>query len=524
MIVQISMVKNELHLIKEMLPIWKNYADGFIFYVDTTNDGTTEYLNSVKLEYNILEIIENWTNDDEELKVETNQRQLLFDTAYKYSNKIICLDADEYLDGNLTKSELEQILEENKDSIFYLQWMQYTSVNTIRTDGPWKTNFKDRIGSYYKMCKFNKAYMHSTHLPIPDSQLHLNPEQLFIAHLPWLNKKYAAIKQYYWKVLDYINNKKFGVDVAGNSAYDSSINNFNWEEEYIMYPLKINPWHFDDISTYNNYRIPFIKEQTKKHNIPNLGDWGFGILEMDETKPNTENRYKISVITAIGLLDIYGKYVNRYFENIKDQHFFKQTEHIIVYSEWSDVLDPLKHFENIKFVKEDKKLGVYNAWNIGIKSATTNYITNWNIDDLRHPINTKIKYDLLSKNDIDLVYNYYTGVNDDTINFYSEDWLKNGYIPYPDDYHNRVLEACMAGPDPMWKKSLHDKVGYFDYENFNTIGDWEMWIRFAKNGAKFKLIPEVLCIYLDHENTVSKTNNEKVEAEKIRLSKKYFNG
>ena len=79
----------------------------------------------------------------------------------------------------------------------------------------------------------------------------------------------------------------------------------------------------------------------------------------------------------------------------------------------------------------------------------------------------------------------------------------------------------MAGPDPMWKKSLHNKVGYFDYENFNTIGDWEMWIRFAMNGSKFKLIPEVLCIYLDHDQTVSKKQVLKIEEEKIRLTKKY---
>jgi hypothetical protein len=80
----------------------------------------------------------------------------------------------------------------------------------------------------------------------------------------------------------------------------------------------------------------------------------------------------------------------------------------------------------------------------------------------------------------------------------------------------------MAGPDPMWKKALHNKVGYFDFKNFNTIGDWEMWIRFAKAEAKFKLLPEVLCIYLDHQNTVSKKQEDKVQEEKQRLFQKYF--
>ncbi len=33
MIVQITMTRNELFLIKEMLPQWQKYADGFVFHV-----------------------------------------------------------------------------------------------------------------------------------------------------------------------------------------------------------------------------------------------------------------------------------------------------------------------------------------------------------------------------------------------------------------------------------------------------------------------------------------------------------
>ena len=55
MTVQISMVRNELLLIKELLPIWKRYADGFVFMLHSCNDGTYEYLQEVKDQYNILE-------------------------------------------------------------------------------------------------------------------------------------------------------------------------------------------------------------------------------------------------------------------------------------------------------------------------------------------------------------------------------------------------------------------------------------------------------------------------------------
>jgi hypothetical protein len=44
MIVQITRTRNGLFLIKEMLEIWKNYADGFVFLDDRSTDGTYDFL------------------------------------------------------------------------------------------------------------------------------------------------------------------------------------------------------------------------------------------------------------------------------------------------------------------------------------------------------------------------------------------------------------------------------------------------------------------------------------------------
>ena len=74
MIVQITRTKNELFLIKELLPIWQRYADGFVFYDDHSTDGTFEYLNENREKYNILEIIRNEIEDNytQKLKIESN--------------------------------------------------------------------------------------------------------------------------------------------------------------------------------------------------------------------------------------------------------------------------------------------------------------------------------------------------------------------------------------------------------------------------------------------------------------------
>ena len=794
MIVQIVMARNESLLIKELLPLWKKYADGFIFMLDRNTDNTLEYLNSVKEKYNILEVLEtDPTKNNTECPIETDIRQLLFDTAKKYSNKIICLDADEYLDGSLSKNDLEEILDKNPDTLYHLKWIQYTSCNSIRVDGPWKNNLKDRIGNYTSDCKFDYAQTHSTHLPTPAKQNTFPLEKLFIAHLQWLDKTHVAIKQYFWKITDYVNNKLYDTQIVGNEAYDNSVNHFNWAEEYFPYPLKVSDDIFENVNHSENYRLDYIKEQTKLHNIPNLGDWGFNIvdkipmyfctaaddkhyplllnmigsihkhnfydvenifvydlglsdihkqelknikkvevLEIEETNPdilkdietgvnrkvkglfswkpvllkdalnrvpyvlyldagttvlkplndlfkhisqngylffdcghsikwmtteylikkldlnsdknqwllndntigidagfqgvsrkiydsyilpmyefskdiqnftddgtcpdgygtsrhdqtlfsilarqlgfdiqthdnpnvecnllidndkkkfhlthrsdgvtsettifrsrwnlsypnyktyraNTRTKYKLSVITAIGPLSKYENFIPNYLSNIQEQVNFESIEFIIVYSEWSKLFDEVAKFKNIKFIKENEMLGVYNAWNIGIQHSTTEYITNWNVDDIRFDLNTILKYNILSKDyNIDLVYNYYTAT---TLEDYDKLDVNNlNHIAYPDNFHTQVLQCCMAGPDPMWRKSSHSFIGYFDYKNYSIIGDWEMWVRMASRNMKFKLIPHVLSIYIDHGDTVSKSNFSKAEEQKIRLQNQY---
>ena len=86
MIVQMTMTRNELFLIKEMLPIWQKYADGFVFLVDSSDDGTYEYLTENKDKYNILNILTYEKNG--EIAIESEIRQRLFDETFKYSGKI----------------------------------------------------------------------------------------------------------------------------------------------------------------------------------------------------------------------------------------------------------------------------------------------------------------------------------------------------------------------------------------------------------------------------------------------------
>lgn len=281
MIIQITRTKNEAFLLKEMMPIWSKYADGFIFYDDGSIDGTAEFLESNKKKYNIIEVLKGDTEEDyiKKLKMETDERQLLYDTAFKYSNKIICCDSDEYLDGSMDKSQLDQLLNLKTDCVFHLQWVQYTDENIVRVDGPWGYNFKARIGSYTERGIFETAQMHSLHIPTAGKAETISPDQLFIAHAQWLSKRWVGVKQYFWKINDYVNKTVHNAEVIDSTAYDVSVNNFEWQYDHFPVKLKINKDIYDEQDIKNNYKLEYIKKYTRELNIPNLGDWGMGIYD-----------------------------------------------------------------------------------------------------------------------------------------------------------------------------------------------------------------------------------------------------
>jgi len=276
MIVQITKTRNELFLIKEMLPLWQKYADAFVFMDNVSDDGTYEFLLENSSKYNILSVMRT-DRDDDKLTIESTIRQRLFDEALKHSGNIVCLDTDEYFDGTMSKEQLESLMTEKKDTLFHSLWIQYTSPTRVRVDGPWRINWMDRIGSYSKKATFRHLQLHAEHLPVPENQLWIQFPHLFVAHIQWLDKKQVGLKQYYYKILDYVNRTRFGADTVKPQEYDKSVNNFLWNEEEFPFPLKIRNNIYESQPIEKNHKYKYIVENVPKFGIPNLNDWGLGI-------------------------------------------------------------------------------------------------------------------------------------------------------------------------------------------------------------------------------------------------------
>ena len=141
---------------------------------------------------------------------------------------------------------------------------------------------------------------------------------------------------------------------------------------------------------------------------------------------------------------------------------------------------------------------IYAAWNMGIEAAQGEYVTNANADDrlARWGIE-KLAHQLDVRPEISVVYADVDKCTDLSGGF-DHAW-RSGYFKWwegENQYETLLSGLCFLGPMPMWRKSLHDKHGYFD-DKMKSAGDYEFWLRLAKGGEKFYHLREAQGIYLD---------------------------
>lgn len=135
------------------------------------------------------------------------------------------------------------------------------------------------------------------------------------------------------------------------------------------------------------------------------------------------------------------------------------------------------HGDKITYIRTDTRESIYHAWNRAIRAARGHYITNANTDDSHRPDALEIlAQELDSHPDVALVYADVFVTNLDNQTFDSH--IRCGYHLRPDYKPEIMLSGCHMGPQPMWRKSVHDEIGYFS-EDLRSAADYEFWCRIA---------------------------------------------
>ena len=215
---------------------------------------------------------------------------------------------------------------------------------------------------------------------------------------------------------------------------------------------------------------------------------------------------KISIITSVYDGD---EFIESFLEDITRQSIFKEKCELIMINanspgkEEKKILEYKKKFpNNIVYKKLDEDPGIYAVWNIGVGLATGDFITNANLDDRKsvHQLE-RLATSLHVNKDIDLVYAdmFITDKPNET---FEDNSAGDKRYTFPEFSFDNLKMVNMPHASPMWRKSIHEDHGLFN-EEYKSAGDWDMWLRAASKGSKFKKIPGILGLYYFNPTGIS---------------------
>ncbi len=207
------------------------------------------------------------------------------------------------------------------------------------------------------------------------------------------------------------------------------------------------------------------------------------------------------LVTAIVSCYNSERFLSGCLEDLEAQTIAKQIEIIVVdtgslQNERAIVEEFKTRYPNISYIRTEQRETIFAAWNHGILAARGVYVTNANSDDRHAPEAFEKMVQALEKHPVGLVYADCYGTSYENEVFSRHRASK--VLKWPDFSVRQLLLYSIFGPQPMWRRSVHQEIGYFD--PFSKVaGDYEFFIRL---GARFGAhhIPEVLGLYFDAGN------------------------
>ena len=228
---------------------------------------------------------------------------------------------------------------------------------------------------------------------------------------------------------------------------------------------------------------------------------------------------KISVITSLYKCK---KYLPDYLKYLSLVNNLNECEFILIHNmPAKDELNLINKFKfnhpeiNINYIKLDFVETLYASWNRGIKKSNGKYIAIWNVDDIRMPDSLKNQAQKLDENlKAKICYGDMYGMEK-----YGVLEGKIFYHPAYPEKKNDFLRSHYLGCFPMWRREIHDVIGYFD-EQYRLVGDYEFQIRAARN-FDFVKTNKILGYYLINEKNKLSSDFRLQNAERTSVEIRY---
>ncbi|MEA5533084.1 glycosyltransferase [Crocosphaera sp. XPORK-15E] len=271
------------------------------------------------------------------------------------------------------------------------------------------------------------------------------------------------------------------------------------------------------LSWYKNAAAELIHEHNNNKYLETRHSWE--LINPSKAKDSINNFIpKAAIITS---LYRGKKFIKAFLENMINQTFFEHCELIIIdanspENEQEIIKDYLTYYSNINYIKLQETIGIYEAWNLAIKESNSEFITNANVDDLHRSDGLELKIKALTENPlVDVVYSdvYYSFLENLPFEIVEKCNIRTNL---PVANKDNLLQFNSPHNSPMWRRSLHNKIGYFD-TSYQSAADYEFWLRAAFSGSSFIKLAEPVVLYYHNPQGMS-TNQQtpgRIEGENI---------
>ena len=171
-----------------------------------------------------------------------------------------------------------------------------------------------------------------------------------------------------------------------------------------------------------------------------------------------------------------------------------------------------KYPNRLKHIIVEKVDPIGTSMNRCIQESSGDFLTIWNVDDLRTPNSLELQYNALKDSNYGLAYGNYLIVK-------SFGATHGKFIEHSKFPNSELTRSMIIGPFFMFKKMLLQKSGYFD-EQLTSGADFDLAIRLAFNTKPF-LVKENLGYYLNEGKGASTRPNSKQPIDRTVIELRY---
>jgi glycosyltransferase involved in cell wall biosynthesis len=161
-----------------------------------------------------------------------------------------------------------------------------------------------------------------------------------------------------------------------------------------------------------------------------------------------------------------------------------------------------------------KREGLYASWNRAIEAASGEYLAVWNVDDIRTPGSLAAQKAALDQSKAALSYGDFYGTRK-----YGPHGEKLYEYPEYDRCKKEAFKRHIIGCFPMWRKTIHKELGYFD-EQFRLVSDYEFQLRVIRCFPLVKAT-SILGYYLEYAGHKLSSNRRVQHRERTALELRY---